>query len=289
MNEEHGGKVWRFEAEGRNGGIGADSSAETVGMKDIAGNGVGGVVRLEERMCSCRGGLKGSSCGGLKGSFCGGLNIDKTSHLQIFHDTIIDVRRMFRSKFISSNPHALTPQTVVLKAGEIRADFCKSDHVEVHVDNRKSVRFCNNNDDDDNIDGNGGTHGSMGRSRGVRRQCKSNRGVRSRCKSNAQVSTTTNTVSVNDDMTTTENDKTTTTTDSTTSHGPMNGVGPPPPAATNRRAIQDLQSGKEAAGIPSGVGVPFQGVSSLGAGERVLPGQCLKLWQIPSVSVWAEP
>ena len=80
-------------------------------------------------MCSCRGGLKGRFCGGLKGSFCGGLNMDKKSHLQIFHDTIIDVRRMFSSKFIPSNPCALTPQTVVLKAGEIRADFCKSDHV----------------------------------------------------------------------------------------------------------------------------------------------------------------
>ena len=38
-----------------------------------------------------------------------------------------------------------------------------------------------------------------------------------------------------------------------------------PPAATNRRAIQDLQSGKEAAGIPSGVGRPIPG--------SVIPGR----------------
>ena len=68
-HEENGGKVWRFEAGDGNGGIGADSSVEKLGTKDIAGNGVGGVVRLKERMCGCRGGLKGSFCGGLKGCF----------------------------------------------------------------------------------------------------------------------------------------------------------------------------------------------------------------------------
>jgi hypothetical protein len=47
-NEEHGGKVWSFEAVGRNGGPGVDSSAEELGMKDIAGNGFGGVVESEE-------------------------------------------------------------------------------------------------------------------------------------------------------------------------------------------------------------------------------------------------
>ena len=111
LYEANGGKVWRFEAGSRNGGTGADSSAEELGTKDIAGEGFGGVVRWKERTrvgtedeCGCR--------GGLKGSFCGGLNIDRKSHLQIFHDTIIDVRRMYSSEYILSNPHALTPQIV---------------------------------------------------------------------------------------------------------------------------------------------------------------------------------
>ena len=30
-NDQHGGKVWRFEAVGRNGGIGMDSSEEKLG------------------------------------------------------------------------------------------------------------------------------------------------------------------------------------------------------------------------------------------------------------------
>ena len=49
---QHGGKVWRFETVGRNGGIGVDSSEERLGLEDIAGNGVGGVVELEERIKS---------------------------------------------------------------------------------------------------------------------------------------------------------------------------------------------------------------------------------------------
>ena len=39
--------------------------------------------------------------------------------------------------------------------------------------------------------------------------------------------------------------------------------------------------------------VPAAGLITIHADERVrvrvLPGQCLKLWQIPSVSEWAEP
>ena len=183
------------------------------------------------------------------------------SHLQMFHDTIIDVRHVYSSEYILSNPHALTPQVVDkfcesfehdVKAGEIRADFCKSDHVEGCIENRenhKTVRFCNDNDDDDNIDGNGGTNG-MGRPRGVRRQCKSNRGFRSRCKSNANVLTTTHTVSVNDDMTTTENDHMTTT-DSTTSHDTSHGLGNTLSPATNRRAIQDPKGHPPKWGCPS--------------------------------------
>ena len=47
-----------------------------------------------EELC----GLWGSCCGGLKGSVCGGSSIDNKSYMQIFLDTIIDVRRMYESK-----------------------------------------------------------------------------------------------------------------------------------------------------------------------------------------------
>ena len=76
-NEEHGGKVWRFEAVGRNGGTGLDSSEEELGLVEIDGNGFGGVVKMEERIHVRTedrrdGGLKGICCGGLQGSFCRG-------------------------------------------------------------------------------------------------------------------------------------------------------------------------------------------------------------------------
>ena len=84
-------------------------------MKDIDGNGFGGVVESEERSrfgteeCC---GLRGSCCGGLKGSLCGGLRIDVKSHMQLFLDTMIDVRRMYESMNINKSSHAL-PQSVV--------------------------------------------------------------------------------------------------------------------------------------------------------------------------------
>ena len=46
-NEQCGGKVQRFEAVGRNGGTGADSSEEEFGLVGVAGNGFGGVVKSE--------------------------------------------------------------------------------------------------------------------------------------------------------------------------------------------------------------------------------------------------
>jgi hypothetical protein len=84
LNKEHGGKVRRIEAGGRNGGIGADSSAETVGMKDVAGNGFGGVVVTEERIQERDGGLKGRCCGG-------------RSHIETFLKLIVDKRCMSKS------------------------------------------------------------------------------------------------------------------------------------------------------------------------------------------------
>ena len=68
-NDQHGGKVWRFEAVEGNGGIGMDSE-ESLGMKDIDGNVVGGVDEVEDRiqLGNCRGnrwdgGSQGSCCG----------------------------------------------------------------------------------------------------------------------------------------------------------------------------------------------------------------------------------
>ena len=103
-DEQRGGKV-----------TGVDSSEEEFGLVGVAGNGFGGDVESEERSrvgteeCC---GLQGSCCGGLKGRFCGGLNIDGKSHMQLFLDTIVDVRRMYESKHILLNPHVFLPQIV---------------------------------------------------------------------------------------------------------------------------------------------------------------------------------
>ena len=100
---KHGGKVWRFEAEDGNGGIGVDSSVEKVGMKDIAGNGFGGVVESEERIMSGSCGMNGrrvvavEDCRTIEAfSFC-----DK-SRVLLFLSTIVDKRRM--SKSLTTNP-----------------------------------------------------------------------------------------------------------------------------------------------------------------------------------------
>ena len=49
-NDQHGGKVWRFEAVEGNEGISVDSLEESLGMKDIDGNGVGCVDKVEDRI-----------------------------------------------------------------------------------------------------------------------------------------------------------------------------------------------------------------------------------------------
>jgi hypothetical protein len=95
----------------------------------------------------------------------------------------------------------------------------------------------------------------------------SNRGVKSRFKSNANASTTTNTISVNDDMTTTENDDITTKARRATS--PMTGEGRPRPSPEAYSPYKDPQVGIEAGILPSGVPVPAHGLISMHAGERV--------------------
>ena len=42
--------MWKFEAVEGDGGIGVDSSEDSLGMKDIDGNGVGGVDGVEDRI-----------------------------------------------------------------------------------------------------------------------------------------------------------------------------------------------------------------------------------------------
>ena len=56
-NDQHAGKVWRFEAVEGNGGIGVDSSEESLGMKDIDGNGAGGADEVEDSipLGNCKG------------------------------------------------------------------------------------------------------------------------------------------------------------------------------------------------------------------------------------------
>ena len=97
-NEQCGGKVWRFEAVGRNGGTGVDSSEQEFGLVGVSGNGFGGDVEMEERSrvdAEDRrdGGLKGKCCGGLQGSYCGGGE----SHIDMFLKSIIDKRCMNKS------------------------------------------------------------------------------------------------------------------------------------------------------------------------------------------------
>ena len=239
----------------------------------------------------------------LQGSCCRGIEL----HIDMFVTSLIDRRRMSSSLTVHSYPlltlqsHSfMICQHIVEKTAqidhsvkaefskndqvEIRADFCKSDHVEVRVDNRKFVRLCSNNDDDNNIDGIGGIHGSINgkcgcRSSGVRRQVMSNRGVKSRFKWNANASTTTNTTSVNDDMTTTKNDD---------KQGRKHDEPRPTPLAMGNTLLpapygvpyKDPQVGIEAGILPSGVPVPAHGLVSMHAGERVrvrvLPGRDLR-------------
>ena len=95
LKRQDGGKGWRIEEGGdRKGGSGLDSSAESLGMEGIDRSRSGGIGT--EEFC----GLRCSCCGGMKGSFCGGSSIDNKSHMQMFLDTIIDVRRMYESKYI---------------------------------------------------------------------------------------------------------------------------------------------------------------------------------------------
>jgi len=82
-----------------------DSSEEELGLEDVAGDGVGGVVKLEERThvgtedcrvvvvedCRTGGELKSRSHAG-------------ESHMRIFEITTRDSRRMHRSLYFQSSP-----------------------------------------------------------------------------------------------------------------------------------------------------------------------------------------
>ena len=103
-------------------------------------------------------GLRGSCCGGLKGSLCGGCSIDVKSHMQIFLDTIIDVRRMYKSMYIYKSSHAL-PQNVVdelyrpldfvsTSAEAVVTQMLARSAEAVVTRKHKSVRFNDNSNDD---------------------------------------------------------------------------------------------------------------------------------------------
>ena len=91
---------------------------------------------------------------------------------------------------------------------------------------------------------------------GIVGQCISDRVLKSSFELLAGHNTTNEPSNNNDIMTTTDNDDKTKARRAT---APCMVLDHLLPAATNRRAIQDPQVGKEAAGIPSGVGRPGPG------------------------------
>ena len=182
-NQQRGGKVLRFEAVGRNGGIGVDSSEEEFGLVGVAGNGFGGVVKSEERIPvgteerrDC--GLQGSCCGGLKGSFCGGSSIDVKSHMQFFLDTIVDLRQMYESKYILLNSQVFPPRIVdklcrpldnfsrsaepvvtqrLARSAEPVVTHNRQKNVRFEINNNNDSRYNNNSkNNDDDCGGNSG-------------------------------------------------------------------------------------------------------------------------------------
>ena len=79
-----------------------DSSAEELGMKDIAGHGFGGVVESEERIISGNCGMKDHRVVAVEDCRTGGSTFCDESHVQLFLSTIVDKRRMSRS--LTTNP-----------------------------------------------------------------------------------------------------------------------------------------------------------------------------------------
>ena len=157
-SNRHGGKVWRFEAEERNGGIGADSSVEKVGMKDIAGDGFGGVGKSEERSMS-------GDCKGTVGTeerrvvvveeFGTGGKFESCSHavdshMRIVERTIRNSRRMHRSLYFQPCPLSIVlhDRNILLSTKvdnivqtsdvtrKLRSGFCRA-ATHVDADNRR--------------------------------------------------------------------------------------------------------------------------------------------------------
>ena len=143
--------MWRCEAVGRNEGIGVDSPEEKLGFEDIAGNGVGGVVELEERTMSGDCGTEGCRVVVVEDCRAGGeLNNDGKSHMQLLLDTIVDARRMSYSNVLPSLSSQIVEKVAqidhsVKGRASLPADFCKSD-------NHKKVRFDNDNQHNNNDD-----------------------------------------------------------------------------------------------------------------------------------------
>ena len=92
--------VWRFGAVRENGGTGLDSSEEELGLEDVAGDGVGGVVRSKQRARVGTEDCSRVALGGLQGSICGGGE----SHIDNFLTSMIDKRRMNILLTVRSHP-----------------------------------------------------------------------------------------------------------------------------------------------------------------------------------------
>ena len=75
-----------------------DSSEESLGLEDIAGNGFGGVVELEERIMSGNCGTEDRRVVVVEDYRTGGrLNLGDTSYMKFCFDTIVDKRCMNKS------------------------------------------------------------------------------------------------------------------------------------------------------------------------------------------------
>ena len=105
-DDQHVGKVWRFEEGGdRKGGSGMDSSEERLGMERIDRSRHGGIDKVEDcriLLGDCRADFEEESCAGV-----GGLKSCSMSgelHMNICLSTVRDKRRMQSSLHFQSCP-----------------------------------------------------------------------------------------------------------------------------------------------------------------------------------------
>ena len=168
-NFQDGGKEWIIEEEGDGkGGLGSDSSAESLGTEEIdrSGNGgiEGGIDKEEDcRNTSrdCRVDLVLEDCVGVGG--VKSIDMIRESHMNIFLRSVLDKRRNGSSLQFQSHSSLMsqTGHSVELNGrAQLPADFCRTSE-----DNHKKVKFASNNqlNNDNNDNGCGGdSNGDVG-------------------------------------------------------------------------------------------------------------------------------